>query len=279
MDAVSASPANPTFGLRLRQHASWVLPVLLVVAGNCGLCLWPLAAGVRRHVFGVSMQVAVAIGGGVLLAVRLTLTGAAGRRHVQLRRERDAAITRAEHAESLGGAARDAVSRAVEEHLAVMLYELGFGVGERVSLYAVDPGLSRFSRSARYSANPSLRDGGAMHLPLDQGVLGKALAEGHYRVSLQFSTESERHREHATVGLLSSTTRVRGLRMRSKEYFAFALKDPVTNSFGAVIVWESTDVGKMKYARVKSIMASRGEPLMRMLLASTAAAGPQPRRG
>jgi hypothetical protein len=252
----------------------WLGPIALIVVGNVGLGVWPLAADSQYRLFGLPLEVAIASVGGLALLTGLVLTGRQTAQAAMIRRERDSAVNRAKNAETRLAAVADAADLALDEHLAELLYELELGPTERASLYWIDTARGQFKRSARYCRNPTLRSGGVELLPLGQGVLALALSDpnGEYRATLSFANEGQRHEQHAARANLTSSSRVAAMRMQSVEYCAFALTNPATASYGGVLVLESDRAKALKFRDIKSLVHRRESSIMRAVAAVEAAA-------
>jgi hypothetical protein len=144
---------------------------------------------------------------------------------------------------------------------------LEFGHSERISVYRHEE--EGFVIVGRYSANPEFSKKPGRVYPHHEGVIGKAWQEGYAEVDDLPDPESEPEEyfrcQQEDWGIERAL--VERFTMKSRNYVAFALKDPVFSEPIAVIVFESTEVGRLSLEELAwALTTTEGQRIVQFLI-------------
>lgn len=144
---------------------------------------------------------------------------------------------------------------------------LGFGHSERISVYRREE--KAFAIVGRFSANPEFSKKPGRVYPHNVGAIGKAWREGSAEVDSLPDPASQREEyfrcQQEDWGIERAV--VEQFTMQSRNYVAFALKDPVFSQPIAVIVFESTEVGKLSSSELELALATtEGQRVVQFLI-------------
>lgn len=122
--------------------------------------------------------------------------------------------------------------------------ELNLGNSDRVTVYAsvkTSKNDSEFIPIARYAGNPHFRSKGRASYPGDEGIISKAWHEGHYfdnKVPDPSNTQAYNNYHQHNYGVKESVCN--GIKMKSRLYYGWRVKDSSGRKDVAVIILEST---------------------------------------
>lgn len=143
---------------------------------------------------------------------------------------------------------------------------LGFEHSERISVYRHER--NQFSMVGRYSENPEFSKKPGRTYPDDVGVICKAWQEGMAEddVLPDYDQDEDAYLRYQTDKWGLDPQVVRCFNMKSRNYVAFALKDPVFSQKIAVIVFESIEVNKLSTGDLsKGLETTEGQRIVQFL--------------
>lgn len=134
---------------------------------------------------------------------------------------------------------------------------LGFNGTDRVSIYKKQK--DKFQIMGRYSINPEFDKINRRYYPDDEGFIAKALRNGEFFVDdLPEFREGNKEEYYKSVMKLCSIDKdvLKNINMKSRTVYCKALTDAAGTERKAIVVFESTQVGKFTIEKINDALAT-----------------------